>query len=94
MYDRNCSSPQWTASCSIAEPWVLDAAANFFKANHPEVLTKTLDDTLFGGVPHSVFGTLLDYRVALTLLSSHWTDKLLSDHPLFKNNSIKVSVNS
>jgi len=26
--------------------------------------------------------------VALTLLSSHWTDKLLSDHPLFKNSPI------
>jgi hypothetical protein len=85
MYDDKLSPPQWTALCTIAEPWVLDAAMNFFKYNQPHILTSALDDVLFGGVSPAVFGTLFDYRVALTLLSSHWTNQPLVDLPLFKS---------
>lgn len=79
----------WAATCKIVEPWVIRAAMNFFTDNQLSVLTDQVDTMLFNQLtPPSVFGTLFDYRVALTLLSADWKDTELLQKKLFQ--SVKV----
>lgn len=57
---------------------------HFFNSHQMNVATKAIDDILFGElISPQVFGTLFDYRVAMTFLSS-WKDKPVLTNPVFK----------
>jgi hypothetical protein len=67
------------------EPWILLAAMNFFTSNKLSVLTDQVDSMMFSPITSApVFGTLFDYRVALTLLSADWNGKELLQKELFQ----------
>jgi hypothetical protein len=65
------------------EPWVIQAAMNFFNAHGVDVATKSIDSLLFSNTTSpQVFGTLFDYRIALTLLS-RWKGQQVLENPVF-----------
>jgi hypothetical protein len=74
------------------EPWVLQAAMNFFKARGVDVATNAIDQLLFApAVSPQVFGKLFDYRVALTILF-RWNGKLVLENPVFATAMVCNSV--
>jgi hypothetical protein len=79
-----CDVENETGICTIMEPWVIQAAMHFFNSHGVDVATKAIDDLLFSSTIPSpqVFGTLFDYRIALTILS-HWKGQQVLDNPLF-----------
>ena len=62
---------------------MIEAAMNFFSDFGMNVATQAIDDLLFAdAISPQVFGTLFDYRIALTFLS-RWKGKQVLNNPIF-----------
>ncbi len=71
---------------------MLQAAINFFNDHGVNVATDAIDKLLFSELVSSqVFGTLFDYRIALTILSC-WKGKQLLENPVFADVKVCNSI--